>query len=65
MVFDLLGILSRLVGSVTERDGAMKTLEEFFGKLDGVEHKHDLSKKKLEQMKHAADGNGRYLSYWL
>ena len=50
---------------MTERDGAMKTLEEFFGKLDGVEHKHDLSKKKLEQMKHAADGNGGYLSYWL
>ena len=65
MVFDLLGILPRLVESVTERDGAMKTLEEFFGKLDGVEHKHDLPEKKLEQMKHAADGNGGHLSYWL
>ena len=64
----LMKILPRLVGSVTERDGAMKTLEAFFGKLEGEGKdgkKHDLSKKKLEQMKHAADGNGGYLSYWL
>ena len=62
MVFVLLEILPRLVGS-TESCGDFLT--KLKTRLDGFGEKHRLSAEKLGKMIDAAKMNGEYLSYWL